>query len=99
MRGLSSFNYRINFMTEPKLHYFNDSYEASHQDVMLGMAKLQGYVPVGCLLGGAVVMSEVEAGRDPCAGCAGPRHRCGGRPRKDSSARESYPDPMGSINH
>lgn len=61
------------------LHYF-DQDTAPSSDIFLAMAKGQGYVPKNCLLSGAVVMSEVDGGRDPCAGCAGPRAKCGGRP-------------------
>ena len=63
-------------MTAP--HYFGLDAAPAH-DMALGMAKMQGYVPQTCLLGGVVVMSEVSAGRDPCAGCAGPRDKCHGR--------------------
>ena len=63
-----------------KLHYFHQD-EADTDDMQLGMAKMQGYVPRGCLLGGAVVMSEVNAGRAPCIGCEGPREKCGGKPK------------------
>jgi hypothetical protein len=65
-----------------KLHYF-DQAEADADDMKLGMAKMQGYVPQTCLLGGAVVMDEVNSGRDPCAGCAGPREKCHGRVREE----------------
>lgn len=65
-----------------KLHYFEDS-EPDANDFMLKMAIGQGYVPRGCLLGGAVVMDETNAGRDACAGCNGPRHRCGGREQRN----------------
>lgn len=51
-------------------------------DAMLGMAIGQGYVPPTCLLAGSVVMDEMNAARDPCAGCSGPRERCKGRPAK-----------------
>ena len=61
-----------------KLHYF-DQDEADPSDIQLGMAKMQGYVPQTCLLGGATVMHEVRRGVDPCAGCNGPREKCGGR--------------------
>lgn len=64
-----------------KLHYF-DQDEADKGDILLGMAKMQGYVPETCLLGGATVMHEVREGRDPCAGCNGPRAKCGGRPKR-----------------
>lgn len=64
-----------------KPHYFGDP-APDPDDWQLDMAKGQGYVPSGCLLGGAIAMGEVNAGRDPCAGCAGPRARCGGRPER-----------------
>lgn len=64
-----------------RLHYF-DQDTAPESDMALGMAKQQGYVPKSCLLGGNVAMSEVMAGRDPCAGCEGPREKCGGRPKR-----------------
>jgi hypothetical protein len=63
-----------------KPHYFEQP-AADADDMMLGMAKMQGYVPAGCLLGGVVVMAEVSAGRSPCSGCEGPREKCGGRPK------------------
>ncbi len=63
------------------MHYF-DQPTAPESDFMLSMAKGQGYVPQTCLLGGIVVMSEVNGGRDPCAGCNGPRERCKGRPNR-----------------
>ena len=66
-----------------KPHYFDDPTGAV-SDMWLNMAKGQGYVPKGCLLGGTVVMAETNAGRDPCAGCSGPREKCGGRPKRDS---------------
>jgi hypothetical protein len=61
------------------LHYF-DQDAAPASDALLGMAKMQGYVPQTCLLGGFVVMAEVQDGRDPCKGCNGPRRKCKGRP-------------------
>lgn len=67
-----------------KLHYF-DQPEADADDLPLAMARGQGYVPKGCLLGGVVAMSEVSAGRNPCWGCEGPRERCGGKPKKNGS--------------
>ena len=66
-----------------KLNYF-DQDKADESDMLLGMAKMQGYVPQNCLLGGATVMSEVQNQRDPCAGCEGPRWKCHGRPRQDA---------------
>lgn len=65
-------------------HYF-DLAAASPHDIHLQMAIGQGYVPSTCLLGGGPVMSEMNEGRDPCAGCEGPRERCGGRPRVRSA--------------
>lgn len=62
-----------------KPHYF-DNCTPDPDDLALKMAIAQGYVPPSCVLGGAVVMAEVTAGRDPCATCRGPRHRCEGRP-------------------
>lgn len=62
-----------------KLHYF-DQAEPDKDDMMLGMAIMQGYVPKKCLLGGATVMDEIRQGRYPCDGCNGPRQKCGGRP-------------------
>lgn len=62
------------------LHHFEDE-KGAKLDLMLRAAIKQGYVPQACLLGGIVVMDEVSAGRDPCAGCNGPREKCGGRPR------------------
>ncbi len=70
----------FDYMSEP-LHYF-DRPEADPNDWALGMAKVQGYVPAGCLLGGVTVMHEVHAGRNPCWGCAGPRDKCGGKPMR-----------------
>ena len=61
-------------------HYF-DQEKADPSDTQLAMAKGQGYVPQTCLLGGMTVMAEVTAGRDPCAGCNGPREKCHGRSR------------------
>jgi hypothetical protein len=65
-----------------KLHYFDDA-TGRGEDIMLRMAIDQGYVPSSCLLGGRTVMSEMNAGRDPCAGCEGPREICKGRERRD----------------
>jgi len=61
-----------------KPHYFEQT-EADKDDMQLDMAKMQGYVPQTCLLGGAIVMSEVIKGTDPCQGCEGPREKCNGR--------------------
>ena len=61
-----------------KVHYFEQD-KADDDDIQLKMAINQGYVPVGCLLGGMTVMSEIFAGRNPCAGCYCDREKCGGR--------------------
>ena len=63
-----------------KPHYF-DQEQPDTDDMQLGMAKMQGYVPQGCLLGGMVIMAEVNKGNSPCAGCEGPREKCGGKPK------------------
>ena len=65
-----------------RLHYFEQE-SADENDVQLWMAIKQGYVPMTCLLGGGTVMDEVKNGRDPCAGCAGPRVKCKGRGERD----------------
>lgn len=65
-----------------KPHYFDEE-KADETDIMLKMAIGQGYVPGTCLLGGMVVMSETNAGKDPCAGCACDREKCKGRPKND----------------
>jgi hypothetical protein len=67
-----------------KPHYFQQD-TADADDMMLGMAKMQGYVLQRCLLGGVVVMSEVNEGRNPCWGCEGPREKCGGKPKRESA--------------
>ena len=64
-----------------KPHYF-DQAAPDPDDFALQMAKQQGYIPPGCLLSGQIVLSEVQAGRDPCWGCEGPRAKCGGRPKR-----------------
>lgn len=64
-----------------KLHYFEQE-AADADDMLLGMAKMQGYVPPGCLLGGMVVMAETNAGNNPCWGCNGPREKCGGQAKR-----------------
>lgn len=65
-----------------KPHYFNQD-TADTDDVRLGMAKMQGYVPKTCLLGGAIVMQEVDIGNNPCWGCNGPRERCHGKEKQE----------------
>lgn len=61
-----------------KLHYFEQE-SADSDDFQLKMAIHQGYVPKTCLLGGITVMSEINAARDPCAGCECDRVKCDGR--------------------
>ena len=45
----------------------------------------QGYVPATCILhidfAGPLIWSEVNAGRDVCAGCNHDREICHGRPK------------------
>jgi len=64
-----------------KLHYFEQS-QSDDDDIQLEMSKAQGYVPQRCLLGGMVIMQEIESGNNPCDGCNGPREKCGGTIRK-----------------
>lgn len=61
------------------VHYFEQE-SAPINDHMLAIAKLQGYVPKNCLLGGQVVMGLVNEGKDPCKGCKCSREKCKGRP-------------------
>lgn len=69
-----------------KPHYFKQD-EADADDMQLGMAKMQGYVPKTCLLGGLVVMGEVSAGRNPCSECEGPREKCHGKAKQTATRR------------
>lgn len=64
-----------------KPHYFEQDAPDS-DDHALRMAKQQGYVPPACLLGGQIVLGEVNAGHNPCWGCEGPRAKCGGKPKR-----------------
>lgn len=70
-----------------KLNYF-DQEVADQSDWKLQAAIAQGYVPATCLLSGAVVMSEVFAGRDACYGCNCDRSKCHGR-KRDASQTSS----------
>ena len=63
-----------------KPHYFNQE-TADADDHLLGMAKMQGYVPKTCLLGGAVVMGSVNSSQSPCSLCNCDRNKCGGKPK------------------
>lgn len=70
-----------------KPHYFNQD-KADADDIKLGMAIAQGYVPKTCLLGGATVLLEVNRGQNPCWGCEAPREKCNGRPKQETGERE-----------
>jgi len=61
-----------------KPHYF-DQETADDDDMLLNMAKGQGYVPQTCLLSGVLVMGIINDGKDPCIGCNCPREKCKGR--------------------
>lgn len=61
-----------------KVHYFEQE-KADTDDHLLNMAKMQGYVPQTCLLGGDTVMGVVNIGEDPCSGCSCDRSKCNGR--------------------
>lgn len=61
-----------------RLHYF-DLDAADPADITLTMCTRQGYVPRTCLLAGVIVWQEMQQGKDPCAGCQGPRDKCHGR--------------------
>jgi len=67
-----------------KPHYFAQE-SADADDIMLMMAKDQGYVPPGCLLGGMVAMDELKKGKSPCWGCNGPREKCSGGPKREGA--------------
>ena len=69
-----------------KPHYFDQ--DKADEDMFLEMAIHQGYVPKSCLLGGQIVMGIVNKGDDPCCGCAGPRHKCMGRPENPGGKDE-----------
>jgi hypothetical protein len=46
----------------------------------------QGYVPPTCTMpdppAGMLIWQEINAGRDPCAGCNMDREQCRGRPKR-----------------
>ena len=65
-----------------KLSYFRQL-SADDDDHELGAAKVMGYVPETCLMGGRLVWMLIRSG-DPCSNCLGPREKCGGRPSQDS---------------
>ena len=39
------------------------------EDILLIMAKNQGYVPKECKLNGQIVMGLINQGQNPCKGC------------------------------
>jgi hypothetical protein len=57
-------------------------------DPLKEMAIMQGYVPGTCTLtpglGGPLIFSEVNAGRNPCWGCNMDRSECHGGPKKEN---------------
>ena len=61
-----------------KVNYFNQS-EADKDDHLLNMAKMQGYVPQTCLLGGNTVMGLINQAKLPCEGCNCDRNKCNGK--------------------
>lgn len=72
-----------------KLHYF-DQEHADQDDTLLKGCIEFGYVPATCLLGGMTAAYEVQAGRDPCAGCHCDRAKCKGRP--EAWLRQRFPE-------
>ena len=60
-----------------KIHYF-DQEKSDEDDMLLEMAKGQGYVPKTCLLGGETVMACIQDGLNPCDGCACDKIKCKG---------------------
>ena len=67
-----------------KLAYFH-LLTADNDDADLGAAKVMGYVPETCLLGGHLVWQSIALRRDPCGGCEGPREKCKGRAKLTGS--------------
>jgi hypothetical protein len=61
-----------------KANYFKQNI-ADDDDFLLKMAKGQGYVPQGCLLGGQIVMALINSGDNPCKGCNCNKQKCKGR--------------------
>lgn len=79
-----------------KLHYFVQA-APDEDDLLLRDAIARSEVPVGCLLGGAVVSSLVAIGRKPCRSCDGPRARCGGDPRDADDDRAKAVESLREI--
>ena len=50
-------------------------------DQLLEMCKHQGYVPIGCIMPGMMVLCFINQGDDPCKGCNNDRLKCKGRSR------------------
>ena len=65
-----------------KLNYFDQ--DKVDDDIQLKMSIQQGYVPSTCRLAGIIVLSEINLGNDPCAGCTYSRDICKGRPATKS---------------
>ena len=61
-----------------QVHYFNQD-KPDSDDMLLKIAIERGYVPDTCLLGGVVVMTEINLSHDPCKGCNCDRAKCKGR--------------------
>lgn len=59
-------------------------------DIMLDMAKGQGYVPKECELDGQLVMGFINSGKDPCIGCNEDRNKCNGRPKVKRINKNNY---------
>lgn len=58
------------------------------QDLLLEMAKQQGYVPPKCYMVGKLVFALQRRGDDPCVGCVGNRLICGGRQERKGDTDE-----------
>ena len=82
IRIVKSIRFLIGGINKMKPHYFNQEIPDS-DDILLKMAISQGYVPASCLLAGEIVFGLVQKGKDPCAGCNGPRGKCNGRPKNN----------------
>jgi len=70
-----------------KHQYFSQG-KADKDDLLLQHAVAQEWVPKGCLLEEWLVHDLRSGGIDPCAGCRGPREKCGGRPSDERVLKE-----------
>lgn len=61
-----------------KPHYF-DQDKPDEDDFLLSVCINQGYVPIGCLLGGQTILGLINEGKVPCTGCGCLRKKCGGK--------------------